>query len=65
MSHWDPSKLTHCNGYFDEGSSRYPRENTCRNVSINQDPTDLLRSVAYAAEFFSVKINSSINKMIE
>ena len=27
-NHWDPSKLTHFNGYFDEASSSYPRLNT-------------------------------------
>ena len=26
--HWDPSKLTHFNSYFDEDSLRYPRQNT-------------------------------------
>ena len=26
--HWDPSDATHLNGYFDEGISSYPRQNT-------------------------------------
>ena len=53
-SRWDPRKLTHFNGNFDEDSSSYLCQNTRWNYSIFLDPNDSLNGVVYVAEYFSV-----------
>ena len=40
-SHWNPSTLTHFNGYFKKNIANFHRENTRWNVSIYQDPNDI------------------------
>ena len=38
ISHWNPRKLTHFNGYFDEDSWSYPRK-----LSSNRKDDSLIR----------------------
>ena len=60
LSHWDPSKLTHFNGYFDEDSSIFPRQIPVEMCQFTRIPITCISVSSILVNFFTIQtdINS-------